>query len=223
MAEIRVAELMRLRSKLQLYKVDELDQIFSQEPPLNGYVLITAADGESINAAISVRLLRPSQIDDIANAMEPVIYVPWSARVSQVLDQLNDDDRSVAVVVNEFGEVIGAITIDDILQYVFASRHAHEMHTIGEATIQMLEENHYRVHGSASARALAKRLGIEAIEEGVTTVAGLIQRHNERLPRVGDHAPLDRFTLEVVEENDDVVWIDVRDTSSPSSSPETSL
>ncbi|GAA4456046.1 CNNM domain-containing protein [Novipirellula rosea] len=221
MAEIRVAELMRLRSKLQLYTVDEVHQILSQDQPLNGYVLITDTDGQSINAAISVRLLRPSQIDDLANAMEPVIYVPWSARVSQVLDQLNDDDRSVAVVVNEFGEVIGAVTIDDILQYVFASRHTHEMDTIGEATIQMLEENHYRVHGSASARALAKRLGIETVEEGVTTVAGLIQRHNERLPRVGDRAPLDRYTLEVVEEKDDAVWIDVRVVDERLDSPET--
>ncbi len=222
MAEIRVGELMRLRSKMQLCNADEVQQIFSEPMPPSGYVLITGDDGEVIIGAIGIRQLRPSQIDDVTAAMEPVIYVPWSARVSQVLDQLNDDDRSVAIVVNEFGEVLGAVTIDDILQSVFTSRHNVDDDTMGEASIQLLAENHYRVHGSASARALAKRLGIETIEEGVTTVAGLIQRHNERLPRVGDRAPLDRFTLEVIEENDDTLWIDVNCHPSHPSSSETS-
>ncbi|MFG0262324.1 MAG: CNNM domain-containing protein [Novipirellula sp. JB048] len=220
MAETRVGELMRLRSKIQLCNVDEIQQVFKQPLPPSGYVLVTDRDGEAIVGAVGIRLLRPSQVDDLASAMEPVIYVPWSARVSQVLDQLNDDDRSVAIVVNEFGEVIGAITIDDILQYVFASRHVGEHDPLGEASIQLIEENHYRVHGSASARALAKRLGIETTEAGVTTVAGLIQRHNERLPRVGDRAPLERFTLEVVEANDDALWIDVNDQPSQSASTE---
>jgi len=210
MAEMRIGELMRLRSKLQLCRIDDLGKKPLSENPPGGYLMVTDTDGDLITGSVPVRLLRPSQMDDWHDSMEPVIYVPWSARTAQVLDQLNQDDRSVAVVVNEFGEALGTATIDDILSRVFAARQDFDDEVLGEASFQELAPDHYRVYGSVSARALAKRLNIESREEGVTTVAGLIQRHNERLPRVGDRAPLDRFSLEVVEAVDSGVWVEVK-------------
>ena len=56
---------------------------------------------------------------------------------------------------------------------------------------------------------LTKRLGIEVIEEGVNTVAGYIQRNNERLPRAGDTARLSGYLLTVLVAEDDGIWIDV--------------
>ena len=40
----------------------------------------------------------------------------------------------------------------------------------------------------------------------------MIQRHNERLPRVGDSARLDRFQLTVVEESGSDLWIEILHT-----------
>jgi CBS domain containing-hemolysin-like protein len=152
-------------------------------------------------------MLRPSQLDDLSSAGEPVIYVPWSALVSKVLDELNDEDRSVAVVVNEFGEMVGAVSIDDILRRGLAPRQDED--NLGEYSIQETEPDHYRVSGTASVRSLAKRLGISISGEGITTVAGYIQRHNERRPRTGDSAPIGQFTLTVVDDGADSIWIDV--------------
>ncbi|TWT83031.1 hypothetical protein CA13_44940 [Planctomycetes bacterium CA13] len=225
MSETRVGELMRLRSKLQLCPTEKLAGTRLTETPPGGYLMVTNATGDEITAAIPVKLLRPSQLDDFLGAMEPVIYAPWSARASQVFDQLNDEDRSVAVIVNEFGEILGAVTIADILRRVFTARRDHEDEELGEASIQEIEKDLYRVFGTVSARALSKRLKIDTREEGVTTVAGLIQRHNERLPRVGDQAPLDRYRLKVTEEIENGVWIEVSlpksaDTPDTDDSPE---
>ncbi len=205
-AETRVNELMRPRSKLWLCSdIANRGEIIDR-PLRNNYLMVTDQDEEMIVKAIGIRMLRPSQMDDLAGVAEPVIYVPWSAYVSQVLDQLNEEDRSVAVVVNEFGELVGALSIDDILRRVLAPRHDEDF--LGEASIQEIEPGRFRVWGSVSVRSLAKRLGIEVDGEGVTTVGGFIGRHNERLPRVGDSAPMDRFTLSVVEQEDEGVWIE---------------
>jgi Mg2+/Co2+ transporter CorB len=110
-------------------------------------------------------------------------------------------------VVNEFGELVGAVSIDGILRCVLSATHDEDL--FGESSVQEIERDHYRVLGTASVRGLAKRLGISVSEEGVTTVAGFIQRHNERLPRLGDSAKLGRFTLTVIEQEDDSIWIDV--------------
>ncbi len=208
MAETRVNELMRPRNKLWLCEGPPDRSVIVEEMSDGGYLLVTDSEG-AVTEAIGARMLRPSQLDDLARAAEPVIYVPWSALVSQVLDQLNDEDRSVAIVVNEFGEMIGALSIDDILRRVLAPTDDDSL--LGELSIQQIGDDHYRVAGTVSVRSLAKRLGIDVSGEGFTTVAGLIQRHNERLPRAGDSAPMDRFILTVLDDlGDNRLWINVQ-------------
>lgn len=213
-AETRVSELMRPRNKLwTCIDPPERKNVEEHLPP-SGYLMVTDAAGEMIIKAVPVRMLRPSQLDDLNAVCEPVIYVPWSAPVSKVLDQLNEEERSVAVVVNEFGELVGAVSIDGIMRRVLAPRHQEDL--FGEAIIQELAESHFRVSGAVSVRELSKRLETELPDEAITTVAGYIQRQNERLPRTGDQAHLGEYTLTVLESDDDSVWIDVvKDESKP--------
>lgn len=209
MAEVRVDELMRPRSKLRIWNGPLDRSVLSDTPPPGGYLMLADANSEVITAAIGLRNLRPSQLDDLEEAAEPVIYVPWSAWVSQVLDQLNDEDRSVAVVVNEFGESIGAVSVDDILRDVLAAGGGRDEWDQGEDPIRQLGPDHYRMSGATSLRLLTKHLRVESPEERSATVAGYIQRHNERLPRSGDTATLDRFELAVTDEDEENIWIEV--------------
>jgi CBS domain containing-hemolysin-like protein len=211
-AETRVGELMRPRSKLSLHRKKSVRAAVADATPPGGYLMVTDDEG-TITSAIGVRMLRPSQMDDLNEVAEPVIYVPWTALVSQVLDQLVEEDRSVAVVVNEFGEPIGALSIDDILRRILAPRRGDD-ELPGDTAIKKLGPDHYRVLGSLSFRHLTRQLEIDAPDDAVTTVAGFIQRQNSRLPRVGDSAPLDRFTLTVVEESPDAVFIEVKSCAS---------
>ena len=206
-AETRVGELMRPRNKLWMCSAPVDSEHVLETMPSTGYLMVTESTGEMITHSVGVRTLRPSQMDDLPAFCEPVIYVPWSARVSQVLDRLNDEHRSVAVVVNEFGELLGAVSIDAIMRSILAPRQQQD--PFGEVLIQEIGANHFRVTGLVSVRALTKRLGIEVTEEGVNTVAGYIQRNNERLPRVGDTARLAGYVLTVLEAEENGIWIEI--------------
>ena len=211
MAEVRASEIMRPRAKLCLCPFPiQSDELAKLNVP-GGYVMVTDKDQKTITATIGIRHLRPSQIDNLETAVEDVIYVPWSAHVAQVWDQLDDADVSVAVVVNEFGEVVGAVLVDDVLRRVLAPRRGGDEDLgAGAASIVQLGDQHFRVLGSASLRALAKRLEIESPDETIATAAGFIQRQTERLPRLGDTARLSGYQLTVVEQADEVTWIEVR-------------
>lgn len=217
MAETRVNELMRPRNKLWTCSDLSDPSIVGDGIPTGGYLMVTNQRGDMITKTIGVRTLRPSQLDDLESACEPVIYVPWSAMVSQVLDQLNAEDRSVAVVVNEFGELAGAVSLVDILDFVLAPRSDDDF--AGAWSVQELGVDHYRVSGSVSVRSLTKRLGIESSEEGITTIAGYIQRHNGRFPRTDDTAPLGRFMLTVISQTDDGLLIDISPLPDEEGSP----
>jgi len=208
MAEMRVDELMRPRSKLTVVTPPLESTLLCEGTPPGGYLMVADPSDETAQTlvgSIAVRSLRPNQVDDLAAVIESVLYVPWSARVSQVFDRLDESDNHVAVVVNEYGEVVGALSADDILRSVLASTDRQDR---AEDQIKQIGANHYRMPGSTSLRTLAKLLGIELPEERTATVAGHLQRHNERVPRVGDVAPLPPFELVVADEDEEGTWIE---------------
>ena len=170
------------------------------------HVMIAGRDSDMITAAIGLKSLRPSQFDQLEDNIESVIYVPWSAYVSQVLDQLQEEDCSVAVVVNEFGDLAGAATKDQILRFIMTTREEDE----ATWSIQELSSGVFQALGLVSVRSLAKRLEIALDEDGILSLIGLIQRQNGRFPRVKDRAVLGDYELVVQQETEDGWLIEIR-------------
>ena len=157
-----------------------------------------------------MRLLRPSQLDDPNHDGTPVVYVPWAATVAGVLDGLLQQRRDVAVVLDEYGSWLGVLTIDEILRRTLLDRPT--------ATVQTL-----RLPGGESIGDVARRLDVTIDTEGVSTLGGYIQRHNERLPRVGDSAPMPGFECVVVAQGEEDSMIEIKPiTEDPTRSGATS-
>jgi CBS domain containing-hemolysin-like protein len=162
-------------------------------------VLIAEPESEEIVASIAVRTLRPSQMDSLDTATEPVIYVPWSATVADTFELLQAADRPVAAVVNEYGDTIGVLTIDVILEGILRLHAGRPPEVGSEAHFEVVSDGVWRVSGMMSVRRLAEHLGAALPDSRNVTIAGLMQSENERFPRVGDSCRWDRFMLQVVE------------------------
>jgi CBS domain containing-hemolysin-like protein len=100
--------------------------------PPSGYLLVIEPGGDHIVGSLNVEQLRPSQLDKPTAMIEPVCYVPWSTNVSTVLDLLQQQRLSVAIVVNEFGDTIGMLSMADIVHQILTGRFEHQ--TIAEET-----------------------------------------------------------------------------------------
>ena len=210
MTETKARDLMRPRGKLKICAAQDCQKVLREGEPAGGYLMISDDSGQNIVESIGVRLLRPSQMDDLASASEPVLYVPWSARVALVWERLNAAGLRVAIVVDEYGEAIGALSVEQILRHILAPRRSRFEETHGEFSFEPIGENQYQVLGSASLRTLIKRLDLDIPDDATATVAGYIQRQNARLPRIGDHSTLGEFQLSVVEQVEDDLMIHVR-------------
>lgn len=219
LADVRVTEWMRPRNRCRVTAgqhapSDLFDAGYDDDSA--DYVLVQDGQDDLVTRAIVPRYLRPAQIDSPNDLGTPVVYVPWSAQVSQALDLLHAEDRDVAIVLDEFGSWLGAIATDEILRRVLVddppppeSKDPTGGDSNGSAA--PLE-----VPGSESFRAVAKQLGVDLEVEGVSTMAGLIQRANERFPQIGDTATLGEYVCEVVDRTDDEVVVRVRSGDEPS-------
>ncbi|MEO1528620.1 MAG: transporter associated domain-containing protein, partial [Planctomycetota bacterium] len=111
----------------------------------------------------------------------------------------------------------GALSLERIYRRMLAPEQEPFFGVGLETAIRRMSDEAYFVNGSLSLRQLAKHLGVAVPDESVATVAGFIQRNNQRLPRLGDTAELERFTLSVVEELDDDLEIEVTLRTDPDS------
>jgi len=120
------------------------------------------------------------KLKDIAN---PALFVPAGKTADDLMKQFQQDKRHMAVVVNEFGGVMGIVTLEDLLEEVVGE--IMDETDITEELIKRLGKNQILVHGRTEVHEINEFLKVDLGDEAVT-ISGLIQEQLGRIPKVGD-------------------------------------
>lgn len=202
LSQVRAVETMRPRMWLAARRPPiSLADVEGELPP-TGYVFVTESDSDELFGAIPLSRFADVPETHLERFAESLVYVPWSASVSAVMDKLRRQDRRVAAVVNEHGETIGAITFDDILDAILAPESSRTHRLLAQQPIREVAPGVWHVIGITTLRRLATELDVELPSSKSHTTAGVVQELLERLPKVGDRqtwGPLEFNVLEVSE------------------------
>ncbi|MBI5575377.1 MAG: HlyC/CorC family transporter [Deltaproteobacteria bacterium] len=133
---------------------------------------------------------------DWRTLVKPPLVVPASKKLPYLLRDFQKLKVHLALVVDEFGELEGIVTLEDVLEELFGD--IREEHDREEKEIVSLPDGAFRVLGKTSVRRLNKEFGAEFSDEEWDTVAGLLLHEFGRLPGRGDSIVLGthRFTVE---------------------------
>jgi CBS domain containing-hemolysin-like protein len=198
LSDIRVDELMRPRLQFHTFRPPvSLSDLKGRMTP-SGYLLITDPKGDDVTAAVALKDLTSVGTEHLEFHAEDVIYVPWSTCVSAALEELRRRDRRVAAVVNEFGETIGVLTLDDILDTIFTSQASRSERLLHREPIHALGGDRWNVTGMTSLRRLARHFHTELPATNNVTVAGVLQETLQRLPRRDDEGDWGPFHFRVI-------------------------
>jgi len=121
-----------------------------------------------------------SKLKDIAY---PPLFVPAGKTADDLMKQFQQDKRHMAVVVNEFGGVMGIVTLEDLIEEVVGE--IMDETDITEELIKRIGKNHILVHGRTEVRKVNDFLKVDLGDEAVT-IGGLIQQELGRIPKVGE-------------------------------------
>ncbi|HEU5099394.1 MAG TPA: hemolysin family protein [Roseiflexaceae bacterium] len=129
-------------------------------------------------------------------------YVLESQRAVVALQQLKQQHSSLAIVLDEFGQVAGLITIEDMLEEVVGEIH-DEYDQIEQAVAQR-DDGSYLVDGLLPFVDLQQQLGLptladEARARDFETVAGFVLALLGRIPSVGNRIVWHEYTFEVMD------------------------
>ena len=186
LSDLRVEELMRPRTQYQSFSPPVRRADLNGRLTPSGYLLVTELESDDVTAAIRLDQLVEFPDDHLEYYASKVVYVPWCAQVGTALEELSRVDREVAAVVNEFGETIGIITIDDIYATIFQLQASRSERLLQSAPIVQQMDGSWLVTGMTTVRRLAKHFDSGLPSTKNVTVGGVLQEELQRVPESGD-------------------------------------
>tara|TARA_B100000427_G_C15337963_1_gene519833 strand:- start:156 stop:821 length:666 start_codon:yes stop_codon:yes gene_type:complete len=132
---------------------------------------------------------------DLADCTRDLVYAPETARLEGLLQIFLNKKLHFGLVVNEYGDTVGMITLENILEELVGQIQDEFDHE--KPFFELLEEDVWSLQGAMPLHELAELTGEDCDESGVTTVSGLITKRLGSFPKVGDILELGPYELRV--------------------------
>ena len=208
---ITVDDVMIAHTQVEVIDFDAPFEVILQQISKSHHTRLPVRQGtnEEIIGVIHIRKvinqLRNGEIEmeSLKEIIEPPYFIPSGTSLYAQMQHFQEHSARMALVVDEYGELKGLVTLEDILEEV-----------IGDFTTQSpLRSGQYRqeangswlVDGSANLRELNKKLNLSLPVDGPRTLNGLILEHFEDIPEANTSLRITNITLEILQTQDKVV------------------
>ncbi len=147
--------------------------------------------------------------NDLTDFLIEPYYVPESTQLFAQLKNFQKNGTEVALVVDEYGEVTGLITLEDLIELIVGQFNDEEL----EEEYEVIDQFTVIADGSTIIRELNKKLDWDLPEDGAKTLNGLIIDHLNQIPTNNICIQLDSFKLETFKiESNKVIQLKISKT-----------
>jgi len=141
--------------------------------------------------------------EKLVELLRPAYFVPEDTPVMQQLLIMQKERRRLGLAVDEYGDLQGMITMDEIIEEIIGEFNAQAPGDLQDVHKQ--NDGSYMVNGMASIRDLNRNMGWQLPVNGPKTLNGLILENLEDIPQTGTTMLIDNYPVEVVQTKDAAV------------------
>jgi Mg2+/Co2+ transporter CorB len=202
---ILVDDVMTPRSKIEVLDLSRpIDEVIQQlETCYHNKLPVCDGDSERIVGVLSVKkvlsLLGNVELhqDDFRSLLNEPYFIPSGTPVLQQMQFFQDNQQRLSLVVNEYGEVLGLVTFEDIVEELIGefttsfSNLSNNPHWLADGT--------YLASGTASLRDLNRLLKLDLPLDGPRTLNGLILEELEAIPDYDVSIRIAGVVMEIVQ------------------------
>ncbi len=166
---------------------------------------IVSADQEAIGILLAKDVFSKSlqQSSTITQLIRNTIYISENERINQALLKLQNSRRHLAIVLDEYGNYSGIVTIENILEsLVGAIEDEHDQLNSG---VRKVSDYQYICSGSIKIDDINRILGTQINHPNYETLSGIICHYHGKIPTKGDQVLIDNLKFSVLAANTKVV------------------
>ena len=123
---------------------------------------------------------------NLRTLLRPAVFVPESKGLNELLRDFRSNRNHLAIVIDEFGNTAGLITIEDVLEEIVGEIEDEFDDKDGESSIYTLADGSQRVAGDAAIDAVNEAFDVQLPTDEFDTIGGLVAQEFGRVPRRGE-------------------------------------
>lgn len=141
--------------------------------------------------------------ETLQQTLREVMYIPEGTSLNRQLLNFQRDRRRIGLVVDEYGDILGLVTMEDLLEEIVGEfttdPSGYSKHIIPQ------EDSTWLVDGSTHVREINRTLGWELPTDGPRTLNGIIIEHLEFIPEPGTTLLIEGHPVEVIKTQDNAI------------------
>jgi len=203
-----VADVMTPRNQLEAIDLDASDDTIREQVVTSHHsrLLVYRERLDNVLGVVMVRKLlhriHSGEINAqvLEDAMREPYFIPSGTSLLSQMQLFQENQRRTGLVVDEYGELLGLVSLDDILEEIVG-----EFTTTAPGQLSAYrrhEDGSWLVDGASQLRDLNRKLKLNFPLNGPKTLNGLILEHFEDIPEAGTSFKLAGHTLEILQTQD---------------------
>ena len=144
-----------------------------------------------------LKLQRAPELN-LRTLLRPAVFVPESKNLNELLRDFRGNRNHLAIVIDEFGQTAGLITIEDVLEEIVGEIEDEFDEKSGESDIYTLADGSQRVAGDAAIEAVNEAFGLQLPDDEFDTIGGYVADQLGRVPRRGESVDIGNLCFTVM-------------------------
>jgi putative hemolysin len=137
----------------------------------------------------------PDPARNLRDVMHPVLFVPDSIQIEEVIAQMQKVRQNIAIVVDEYGGTAGLLAFEDLMEEIIGD--FQDEFDAEFPPLRLTTKNQLIVRGELHLDVINNLLGTHFYSEDVETIGGLVANQLGKIPTVGERIEIDEVRIRV--------------------------
>jgi Mg2+/Co2+ transporter CorB len=210
---IAVDDVMVPRNQIEALDLDAGAELLREQLATCHHTLLPVYEGTldnivgilHVRRALSMMQEESFSRDELRALLHEPYFIPSDTALLSQMQQFQERHTRLGLVVDEYGELLGLVTLENILEEIVGDFTTQSPTQTG--SFQSQEDGSILVEGSTPLRDLNRKLGMHFPLDGAKTVNGLILEHLEDIPEAGTSLKIAGHPIEIIQTQDRVVKV----------------
>ena len=210
---IAVNDVMIPRNQIEALDLNATLEVLREQLATCHHTLLPMYEGELDNIVGILHVRRALALlqrdsfskEDLRDVLQEAYFIPSDTTLLSQLQHFQERNLRVGLIVDEYGELLGLVTLENILEEIVGDFTTQSPSRTGKFMRQM--DGSMFVEGGTLLRDLNRKMGMHFPVDGAKTLNGLILEHLQDIPESGTSLKISGYPIEIIQTQDRVVKV----------------